>query len=395
MKHSNKLTIFILAFFSAFAMGCSSGPEKAINAAAEAIKNKDPEAFEKAVDIKTYFEISQSEQMAAQKQAMSAILGSAFANKSMKYANSMLPPQTVDKAVKDFKEIISTGQITLMCQQSKKPDCPWLAESLEKAATQETGSNSAVASVDTPNGLRQWLAIRKYEDAWKIMGVTSTEERAKYLASDKRIADIQKAKEEAERKAKEEAARRERERERRQIAIYKNYEKQLEDYSVLKEKAEATRNKSNELASKIIFTDFKANATTKGNHGEGIVLEMRASIKNTNEKRASNYTIKFNVLDGDNSVHSFSYRHHRAELPPHQKLNKSWKFWIPEISSDKAQYINQGKYRIVPSVIYAIIGRGELKISDNDRDLLDWTTLSLLRNIPQKPKGYDEWKSQQ
>jgi hypothetical protein len=376
--HKPTPSLLIFLFICLITAGCSSGPEKAINTAANALKNKDSEAFSSAVDIKSYLEISLTEQKEAYRKAMGSILGSNAASQAMQFADSLLPQNQINAAVNNFKQTIETGQLSILCQQSKTPDCPWVYESLEKAEVKEIGSNSAIASVDTPNGLRQWLSVRKYNDGWKIMAVSSSQNDAKYKASDERFSAIQEAIEKKKEKL---------------IQTYKMYKIESDEFNKEVEKRKKARDekeaKTKAIYANIIFSDVKISVEKgkpKFENKEKYLYNISTLIENKNTGEVTNYEIKTILKQGDIIVDSFSFNAgYNDELLPHQKYLKKWKIWSNSLTPEAAQKINDGTYSAVMSIEGLWM----------DGRLVDNLDTEPYMFGPTKPNGYDEWAQSQ
>lgn len=381
--HRSSHNILLLLLFLCLASGCSSGPEKAVSIAAEALKNKDSEAFSTAVDIKSYLEIAMTEEKAAYRRAMGSILGSNLAEQAMRFANNILPQAQINDAVKGFKQTVDTGQISLLCQQSQNPDCPWVYESLRNAKVKEVGDNSAVASVDTPNGIRQWLAIRRYDDNWKIMAVCSTEGDAKYKASDERLAAIQNAVEKIK---------------SIQIETYKQYEDRLNEHKneqkrIENEKKEAIA-KAQSILSNITFSDVKSSVTKekkKYQNKDNFLFSMSTLVENKNDGKVSNYKIKVDLKVEDVIVDSFAFNPgNSSDLAAHQKYSKQWSIWVDSLTEDVANKVNDGSCLAVPSIEIAWFDGQIINPDGVGFGVLNSALAPLM-----KPDGYDEWKQQQ
>ena len=100
---------------------------------------------------------------------------------------------SVDSIIKDFVNMqgklkddfitgVSSGEIILQCKKSEKPDCPWVPESLRKAKVVQLDDNAAIAQVTTPMNLASWLALRKINGRWLIVGQSILENDASSMA---------------------------------------------------------------------------------------------------------------------------------------------------------------------------------------------------------------------
>ncbi|HJA78840.1 hypothetical protein [uncultured Desulfovibrio sp.] len=160
----------------------SSGPEKTLNALAEALSGNDSKSFMGHVDFKAY--------------AANEISNMTQENRLMGFADSLgrkLGIGGVDRMLNSIVDVenelrqqflrgVSTGELVADCTQATYPDCPWVPESLRKAKVKKLNDTAAVASVTTPAGITSWLALQKRGDEWVVVGQAALEDTARKYA---------------------------------------------------------------------------------------------------------------------------------------------------------------------------------------------------------------------
>jgi len=83
-----------------------------------------------------------------------------------------------------FTRTVASGELQDQCSKSKTPDCPWVPEALASAEVRELNETAAVAKVTTPANMTSWIALRKHNDQWKIVGKATLQDTAEKFAND-------------------------------------------------------------------------------------------------------------------------------------------------------------------------------------------------------------------
>ena len=162
-----------------------SGPKSALDAASKALQAKDSQAFLAQIDMKSYaaHEMVNLKQDHTRLNRLDSIgdmlgLGSEL--------NELLD-QIMDlenRTVKTLNRTVSSGELVNLCTKAQTPDCPWVPEALAKAEVKNLSETEAVARVTTPANMTSWIALRKADKDWKIVGKAVMEEDAARFARD-------------------------------------------------------------------------------------------------------------------------------------------------------------------------------------------------------------------
>lgn len=165
-------------------VGCTtSGPQKVLDAQADALNKNDSTAFLAQMDLKT-FAANQVKNMTRNDQALSTLdsMGRMLGLGGMdSLLGSVLDMEA--RLNKQYTRGVSTGELAAQCRAAATPDCPWVPESLRKAQVTELGQDAAVAKVTTPAGMTSWLALRKKGDRWLVVGQAMLEGTAREYAA--------------------------------------------------------------------------------------------------------------------------------------------------------------------------------------------------------------------
>lgn len=163
----------------------TSGPQKALNALADALNKNDSAAFLAQLDMKS-FAVNHIKNMTKDDQALGALdsMGRMLGLGGMEdLLGSVVDMQA--RLQKQFTRSVSTGELMAQCGAAETPDCPWVPESLKNAKITELGADAAVAQVTTPARMTSWLALRKVGENWLVVGQAVMESTAREYAQQK------------------------------------------------------------------------------------------------------------------------------------------------------------------------------------------------------------------
>ena len=163
----------------------TSGPQKALNALADALNKNDGAAFLAQLDMKS-FAVNHIKNMTKDDQALGALdsMGRMLGLGGMEdLLGSVVDMQA--RLQKQFTRSVSTGELMAQCGAAETPDCPWVPESLKNAKITELGPDAAVAQVTTPARMTSWLALRKVGENWLVVGQAVMESTAREYAQQK------------------------------------------------------------------------------------------------------------------------------------------------------------------------------------------------------------------
>jgi hypothetical protein len=178
------LTLLLLILLA----GCfPSGPQKTINAIAEALQKKDSSAFLACLDLKLYAS-NEIKNLTRDNQALNSLnsLGRmmGLGEKMMDdLLDSVLNMES--QLRQQYTRGISTGEMENQCRAAQAPDCPWTSEALKRAQVRELGVDAAVATVTTQAKVTSWLALQKKGGRWFVVGRAPLEDSARAYATDK------------------------------------------------------------------------------------------------------------------------------------------------------------------------------------------------------------------
>ena len=181
---------FVLLILAALVAACvSSGPQKALNGMAEALKKNDSAAFLAGMDMKSF--ANNEMKNLAKEEAPLGLLDSLGRSLGIGGMDEILG-SIVDMEARlhnQFNRGVSTGELMAQCREAETPNCPWVPESLNNAKITEIGSDAAVAQVTTPAHMTSWLALRKVGDKWLVVGRAVMESTARQYAVAKSALD--------------------------------------------------------------------------------------------------------------------------------------------------------------------------------------------------------------
>ena len=173
MKHISLLVGTLLL------AGClSSGPEKPLQEAATALAQKDSALFLAQIDMKR-FAAAQINNLTQEDTALRTLdnVGKFLGLGGMdELLGSVMNMQM--RLEDQFTRTVSTGELEMQCRAATSPDCPWVAQSLRNALVKELNPDAAVARITTPTNISSWLALRKINNVWKIVGQAPLEKSA-------------------------------------------------------------------------------------------------------------------------------------------------------------------------------------------------------------------------
>lgn len=188
MKLSNRSFRYfsLLLILAALVAACvSSGPQKALNGMAEALKKNDSAAFLAGIDIKSF--ANNDIKNLTREEAPLGLLDSLGRSLGIGGMDELLG-SIVDMEARvsnHFNRGVSTGELMAQCRQADTPNCPWVPESLNDAKVIEIGSDAAVAQITTPARITSWLALRKIDGKWLVVGQAVMESTARQYAGGK------------------------------------------------------------------------------------------------------------------------------------------------------------------------------------------------------------------
>ncbi len=159
-----------------------SEAEKPLVEMAEALRNRDAKHFLAQIDMPNYAQAlmnnaTKSNPALKTFEEMGKIFG--FGGIQNLFGSVA---QTQREEMRRFQYGVSSGELIIACQNSARPGCPWVPDSLRNAKVKEITKDMAVAPVTTPSGITSWLALAKIEGAWKVVGQARLEAEAAYHA---------------------------------------------------------------------------------------------------------------------------------------------------------------------------------------------------------------------
>lgn len=360
-------TLMLLSFLITAACG-SSGPQKAINGLSKALETKDTELLKLHVDIprlaRSMAESAQAEQEKAWNQT-----GSLFGAESNPFSGffpRMTDPKIVNSIIENFPLSVANGQLVYT---SKEKGWPWDPDALKKTTIEETGTNSAVAMVDAPTGLRTFLSLRKDETGvWKITGFYDKKAPAAYWCSDQRISDI-----------KAENAKRIASAEKKNSERLAQWEKRKAEYDRKKEiydkwTAQCAAEEEN-LKAQLVESLDKIEITISSKKmskaqryaftGPEDALIVKIQIQNNNELPA---TIKSLSLATSETASGTIFKKRESSLrdvltiPPGKAYQKEMTFFVNRgpLKQDEAKQILNGDYTLIFSAETIVLGEKTL-----------------------------------
>ncbi len=171
-----KKYVFLVALLLVACTG--SEAENPLTNMAKALENKDPTLFLEQIDMSRYATSQINNQTNASKplQALDAV-GKMLGLGGMADLFGAVGDMKRNENER-FTSGVSTGELELMCKESKKSNCPWVASSLQSAKVEEISETAAVARVTTPTNISTWVALSKIKDSWKVVGISELKDVA-------------------------------------------------------------------------------------------------------------------------------------------------------------------------------------------------------------------------
>ncbi len=177
---------YVLLLVSIFLVACTgSDAEVPLNKMADALADKNPTLFLEQMDMSRYATAQVHNQTNASEplkalDAVGKMLGIGGLSDLIGAVSDM-----ERKENEYFTHGISTGELELMCKESKKTNCPWVATSLRNAELVEISDVAAVARITTPTNISTWLSLAKINNVWKVVGSSELQSVAKSYAEAK------------------------------------------------------------------------------------------------------------------------------------------------------------------------------------------------------------------
>ncbi|MDR2745274.1 MAG: hypothetical protein LBB66_08830 [Desulfovibrio sp.] len=174
------LPVFLAACFS-------SGPQKTLNAMAEALQKKDSAAFLVCLDLKLYAS-NEIKNLTRDNQALNSLnsLGRMMGLGEGMMDNLLDNVLNMESQLRQqYTRGVSTGEMENQCRAAQTPDCPWTPDALKKAQVRELSADAAVALVTTQARVTSWLAMQKKGERWLVVGRALLEDAARAYAADK------------------------------------------------------------------------------------------------------------------------------------------------------------------------------------------------------------------
>ncbi len=173
MKHISLLMGMLLL------AGClSSGPEKPLQEMATALAQKNSDLFLAQIDMKR-FAAAQINNLTQEDTALRTLdnMGKFLGLGGMDELLGSVMNMEI-RLEDQFTRTVSTGELEMQCRAAASPDCPWVSQSLRNALVKELNPDAAVARVTTPTNIASWLALRKIDNVWKVVGQAPLEKDA-------------------------------------------------------------------------------------------------------------------------------------------------------------------------------------------------------------------------
>lgn len=375
-----------------FLIGCTSGPEKAMNKAAEAIEKKDPKAFAEVVQLEMAGAFHQAFRFRGKIKPEKTFTGEPTTN--IAAAVIRVASQQDRSWGENMSQLIATGKILVLMGKGHYESYPWNPASLRSASIKEA-EGGAIAVVDLPNGLRRWFCLVEKDDSWKIFAVAPDEELATYSVSKEVGSHLNasiagfKAQEEDKRK--------------KQIAKYKAYDAHLENVAAYKAEVEKEYVRLKSIQQKKLKSLEVRNLKThveQNKRGSGVYYDLfiKADIFNGlphQVKRASFDLVLVKDPNNKEELGSINLAY-RDKISPQNTLKKKWHVNLGKTRKDIFDKLKSGEYQIA-IVPYKIRTTEESISSHVSRATIEGRLLSERPRAMMmfKPTGYDKWKAEQ
>lgn len=160
----------------------SSGPKAALDDMATALDKYDSSAFMAQIDLNAYAtnrlkNITENDSALSSLNALSNLLGLGNLDN---FIDSVVDLK--GQLAQQFERGVASGEMMAQCAKTETPECPWVPQSLRNARIVELNANAAIAQVTTPAKLTSWLALRKIDNRWLVVGQAVMENRARSYA---------------------------------------------------------------------------------------------------------------------------------------------------------------------------------------------------------------------
>lgn len=174
---------YIAACAMALLLACTaSGPKKALDDIAKSMEDNNSQAFLAQIDMPAYA-ANFVKSMTANNEALNSL--NVFGQMLGLGNIDQLIDSVVDvraRLADEFNRGVASGELMAQCRDATTPDCPWVPQSLRQAEVKELGQDAAIAKVTTPARLTCWLALRKNNGKWQIVGRAVLEDEAAAMA---------------------------------------------------------------------------------------------------------------------------------------------------------------------------------------------------------------------
>ncbi|MDR1776724.1 MAG: hypothetical protein LBR31_02695 [Desulfovibrio sp.] len=162
----------------------ASGPQKTLDDMAEALQKNDSAAFLACLDV-TRFAANEIKNITRENQALNSLnsLGRAIGLGKGMVDELLGGVLNMEAHIREqYTHAVNTGELEKQCGTSLEPDCPWTTQALKNAQIKKLGEDAAVASVTPRAGATSWLALRKKDDRWLVVGRAPREDIARNYA---------------------------------------------------------------------------------------------------------------------------------------------------------------------------------------------------------------------
>ena len=183
LLHGYAYRALLALVVSSLLLACQpAGADKTLGKMAAALRQNDSAAFISCIDLGT-FAANELKTITRSNAALGALdsLGKMLGLGNM---DSMVE-KFVDlpaKLQEQFNYGVSTGELAAQCRQSTSSGCPWTPDALANARSVSVGESAAVAKVTVASGLTTWLALHRFGDVWKVVGMAPLENEARAYA---------------------------------------------------------------------------------------------------------------------------------------------------------------------------------------------------------------------
>lgn len=172
----------VCALVFALAACSNNPPQSALDEMANALETHNSSKFLSRVDMSLYTanfvaNMTENDQALKALNSLSGMLGLGSLDNLlaglMNYQNQLQ---------ERFERGVANGELAAQCGESIEAGCPWTPDALRKARVTLVDDDAAVAAVTSPRGIISWLALRKENDVWKVVGLAFGESEARIFA---------------------------------------------------------------------------------------------------------------------------------------------------------------------------------------------------------------------